>query len=177
MTGNAAMRSIRGARFAIFNGEPIAALKLMEAAKGYIEQAESGAPTFDTTLKVVVGGSVVGTSSDKGEIRSVPIDGQVVLADDFVSAPEKQAHINKANEYLKNGNNSKAIEELVLGDIDVTFNQSWMPMAPATKHLNQAIKLAGEDKYYESSLSLKAIEDSVTVGSVHLHDMPRHPGK
>lgn len=176
-TGNSAMRSIRGARLAIFNGEPIAAIKLMESAKALIEQAQKGAPTFDTTSKVVVGGAVLGTSSDKSEITSVPVDGQVVLADDFVPTPEKQAHIDKANEHIKKGDTAKAIEELLLGEIDVTFNQSWMPMAASIKHIDQAIKLAAQDKYYESSLSLKAIEDSVTVNSIHLHDLPQHSGK
>ena len=175
--GNSAMRSIRGARLAIFNGEPIAAVKMMETAKTLIEQAEQGAPTFDTTLKMVVDGNVVGTRSYVGDIKSVPIDGQVVLADDFVSTPAKQAHIDKANEYIKKGEHAKAIEELRLGEIDVTFNQSWMPMASSIKHLDQAIKLANQDKYYESSLTLKAIEDSVIVNSVHLRDLPQPPGK
>ena len=175
--GNSAMRSIRGARLAIFNGEPIAAVKMMETAKTLIEQAEQGAPTFDTTLKMVVDGNVVGTRSYVGDIKSVPIDGQVVLADDFVSTPAKQAHIDKANEYIKKGEHAKAIEELRLGEIDVTFNQSWMPMASSIKHLDQAIKLANQDKYYESSLTLKAIEDSVIVNSVHLSDLPQPPGK
>ena len=175
--GNSAMRSIRSARLAIFNGEPIAAIKLMETAKAFIKQAEQGAPTFDTTLKMVVDGNVVGTRSYVGDIKSVPIDGQVVLADDFVSTPEKQAHIDKANEYIKKGDHAKSIEELRLGEIDVTFNQSWMPMAPSIRHLDQAINLANQDKYYESSLTLKAIEDSVIVNSVHLRDLPQPSGK
>ena len=176
-TGNSAMRSIRGARLAIFNGEPLAAVKLMQSAKALIEQAQKGAPTFDTTSKVVVGGNVLGTSSDKSEIGSVPVDLQVVLADDFTPTPEKQGHIDKANEHFKKGETAKAIEQLILGEIDVTFNQSWLPMAASIKHLERAIKQADQDKYYESSLSLKAIEDSVTVSSVHLHDLPKYSGK
>ena len=175
--GNSAMRNIRGARFAIFNGEPAVAIKLMEAAKASIEQAEKEAPTFDTTSKMIVGGSVVGTSSEKGETKNVPVDGQLVLADNFVATPEKQAHIDKANEHIKNGEHAKALEELRLGEIDVTYIQTWMPMAPSVKHLQQAIKLASEAKYYESNLALKAVEDSVTMSSSTIRDMPKNTGK
>ena len=51
-------------------------------------------------------------------IRPVPIDGQVVLAHDFVPTPEKQAHIKEANEHFKNGKPKEALDELRIGEIE-----------------------------------------------------------
>ena len=169
--GSLGMQSVRGARVAIFNGEPMAALKLMEAAKKHFEDADKNSPTLDTTTTIIVGGIAIGTGSHKGDVKSVPVDGQVILADDFVPTPEKQVHIDKANGFIRLGDNGSAINELLLGEIDVVLQQSWIPIAPTLKHLNQAIKLAGEDKYYQSNLSLKSIDDSIALSSVNLHDV------
>ncbi len=173
--GNSAMRAIRVARFAIFNGEPKDALAQMASARTFLDQAENEAPTFDTKTTVSVGGKVVGTTEQKNEARSIPFDGQLVLADDFVPTPEKKAHIDKANEHFKQGDQKKALEELRLGEIDVNFTRSWLPLTRSKAQLATAIKLAGDGKYYEANLALKAIEDSVTVNSVALRDLPRSP--
>jgi len=175
--GHSAMRDIRGARSAVFNGEPKLAIKLMGSAKTLVAQAEKEAPVFDTTSTMVVGGKVVGTTSDRRELKSVPVDGQLVLADDLVMTPEKKAHIDKANEHIKKGEHAKAREELRLGEIDMTYSRSWMPIEQSKKHLEQAIKLAGDGKYYEANLALKAIEDGVSTDSVDLRDLPKSAAK
>lgn len=171
--GHSAMRDIRGARFAVFNGEPKMALKLMDSAKTLLGQAEKEAPVFDTISTMVVGGKVLGTSADRRELKSVPVDGQLLLADDFVMTPEKKAHIDKANDHIKKGEHAKAREELRLGEIDVTYTRSWMPLDQSKKHLEQAIKLANDGKYYEANLALKAIEDGVSTDSVKLRELPK----
>lgn len=175
--GHSAMRDIRGARFAIFNGEPKAAIKQMESAKTFIAQAEKEAPVFDTTSTMVVGGKVVGTTTNHNEIKSVPVDGRLLLADNFVMTPEKKAHIDKANEHIRKGEHAKAREELRLGEIDVTYTRFWMPLDQSKKHLDQAIKLANDGKYYEANLALKAIDDSVSSDSVKLRDLPKSAAK
>ena len=175
--GHSAMRDIRGARFAVFNGEPKLAMKLMDSAKTFIGQAEKEAPVFDTTSTMVVGGKVVGTTADRRELKSVPVDGQLVLADDFVMTPEKKAHIDKANDHIKKGEHAKAREELRQGEIDVTYTRSWMPIDQSKRHLEQAIKLASDGKYYEANLALKAIEDGVSTDSVNLREIPKTAAK
>lgn len=175
--GNTAMRDIRGARFAIFNGDTKGAMKLMESAVKFVGQAEKEAPVYDTTATMLVGGKVVGTTTGRHEVTSVPVDGQLMLADSFVATPEKKAHIDKANEHLKKGEHAKALEELRLGEIDVTYTRSWLPIAQARKHLEQAVRQAADGKYYEANLSLKAIEDSVTMDTVALRDLPKLAAK
>jgi len=175
--GNSAMREIRSARFAMFNGEPKVAMKEMEAAQSLLKQAEKEAPTFDVKTTMLVDGKVVGKTEQKQEAMKIPFDGQLLLADNFVVTPEKKAHIDKANEHFKKGDHSKALEELRLGEIDINYSRAWMPITLTKAHLATAIKLAGDSKYYEANLALKAIDDSVTVDSVTLRDMPHRAAK
>ncbi len=169
--GNAAMREVRGARFAIFNGDPKTSMQLMENAKASVAAAEKDAPSFGTRTTMSVQGKVVGTPAVKGQkAQEIPFDGQLMLGENFVMTPEKQAHIDKANEHFKNGRNKEALEELRLGEIDVSYTRLWMPIAATNKDLDQAIKLSRDHKYYEANLALKAIEDGVVVDSVSLAD-------
>jgi hypothetical protein len=116
------------------------------------------------------------TSSTKREAVSVPVDGQLMIADDFVMTPEKKAHVDKANESLKSGSHTKAIEELRLGDIDVNYTRLWMPMASSRERLEQAIRLTRDGKFYEANLALKAIEDNLFVDSVNINELRKSPG-
>jgi hypothetical protein len=160
--GHSAMMNIGDARLAIFDGDPKVAMKLMESAKRLLARADKDAPSM-------------GNPPANGTTTSVPVDGQLALSDDFVMSPEKQAHIDKANESFKKGDHATGLEQLRLGAIDVNYTRWWLPIAPTEAHLNQAIKLAGENKYYEANLALKAIEDSVTMDSISFSDLPATP--
>ena len=106
----------------------------------------------------------------------IPIDGQISLADTYVPTPEKKEHIAKANEHFKGGRAKEAVEELRLGEIDVTYSRVMMPLTATKKCLADAMQLATEHKYYEANLSLKAAEDGVIVDSVGLADVPQYKG-
>jgi len=129
-SGHAAIESIREARVAIFNGDPKAAKEAMEKAKSSIEAAEKEAPTFTAKTTFSVAGSEVGSMTDQHPVAFVPLDGQMALAEDYVATPEKQAHIDKANEHLKKGETKEAMDELKLAGVDVTYMRVWMPIAP-----------------------------------------------
>jgi hypothetical protein len=169
--GHSAMMNIDDARFAIFNGDPKVAMKLMESAKSLLTQADKDA--------AFVGGATspnnakpAGTNMQGPKMRSVQIDGQLALADDFVMTPEKKSHVDKANESFKKGDRTTGLEELRLGSIDVNYTRWWLPVAQTETHLDQAIKLADAGKFYQANLALKAIEDSVTIDSVSFSDTP-----
>jgi hypothetical protein len=169
--GHSAMMNIGDARLAIFNGEPKTAMKLMESAKTFLAQADKDAPsTGGVTPADKANPGAMNTMGPK--IRSVPVDGQLSLADDFVMTPEKKVHVDKANESFKTGDHATGLEELRLGAIDVNYTRWWLPIAPTESHLDQAIKLANESKYYEANLALKSIEDSVTMDSISFSDLP-----
>lgn len=178
--GNDAVREITAARVAIFDANTKGAADLLNKAKASMAKAEADAPSFDVKTTVSVGGKNLGTTSDNEKAQLVPVDGQLVLADDFVSTPEKAAHINKANEHLRNGKKEEALKELRLGEVAVMYNRAWLPIAATVKHLDQAKKLMDEHKYYEANLALKAIGDGMTFDSVTLTEAPGHaqaPGK
>ena len=171
--GNSAIRDIAAARVAIFNGDPNGAINLVGRAKILVGKAEEEAPTFTVKTSESVAGKYLGASTETATAKWVPIDGELVLADDFVATPEKAAHIKTANEHFKSGKSKEALEELRLGEIAVSYRRVWMPLAPTYKHIEQATKLLGEHKYYEANLALKAVDDNLTVDSVSLIELPK----
>jgi hypothetical protein len=168
--GSRAIRQIGLARVAIFNGDPKLASDLIAKAKASVAKAEQEAPTFMVKVSDVANGKVVDTKSETAKAQMVPVDGDLVLAEDFVPTPEKRARIDKANEHFRNGRAKEALEELRLGDISVMYNRAWMPLASATKRLDQATKFMDDHKYYEANLALKAIGDSITMDSVAINE-------
>ena len=171
--GNDAIREISAARVAIFNGDVKLASEMIAKAKASVGKAELEAPTFTVKVTTSVEGKELGSKTETDKAEMVPVDGQLVLADDFVPTPEKQKRIAAANEHFKNGKNKEALEELRLGEVEVMYNRVWMPLASTTKHLDQAAKLMDDHKYYEANLALKAIGDSLTVDSVSLTEVPK----
>ncbi len=169
--GHSAMLNIGDARLAIFNGDPGAAMKHMASAKAFLAQADKDAASISGTAPGDA--PKPGTMSTAGQtMRSVPVDGQLALAEDFVMTPEKKVHLDKAQESFKKGDHATGLEELRLGAIDVNYTRWWLPIAPSETQLDRAMKLAGESKYYEANLALKAINDSVTRDSISVGGLP-----
>ena len=171
--GRSFTESVSAARVAIFNGNPTLAKDLMSKARASLQAAKKDAPSFNVKTTMSAQGKVVSVEQATTAAAMVPVNGQMVIADDYTLTPEKQAHINKANEHLKKGETKEAAEELRLAQIDVGFNRTWLPIAASEKHLDDAIKLADADKYYEANLALKAIEDGYTMDSVQLVENPK----
>ena len=170
--GHSALLNIGDARLAIFNGDPTIAVKLMESAKTLLTQAGKDAASMGADARSA-GKSMPGAGNTSNAASlNVPVDGQLAVADDFVMTPDKKTHIDKANEQFKKGDHATGLEELKLAAIDVNYTRWWLPVAATQTHLDQAIKLANENKYYEANLALKAIEDSVTMDSIGFGDLP-----
>ena len=189
--GFMAMRAVRAARIAIFNGEPKVAVEIMGKAKEALDAAAKDESIFVADMKTLAGKKAVHGTTTAGDKAAhgtttaaatkatiwIPIDGQIALADTYVATPEKKEHIAKANEHVKSGRAKEAIEELRLGEIDVTYTRVLMPLTATTKCLADAMSLANEHKYYEANLSLKAAEDGVILDSVGLTDTPQYKSK
>ena len=110
------------------------------------------------------------SASDKMDL--IPIDGEIAIADTFVPSAEKKKHIDKANEHLKSGRSKEAIEELRLGEVDVVFTRVMLPLESTKKRVADAEKLAGDHKYYEANLALKAAEEGIVIDAVDLMGTP-----
>ena len=166
--GFAAIRSVRAARLAIFNGKLEMVSEQLTKAKELLDKAEKEAPSFTVKTDASINGKNVETDTETGTIDLIPIDATLALADDYTPTREKSAHIAKANEHFKKGQKEEAFEELHLADVDINYTRVMMPLASTRKHVEQAIKLVGEHKYYEANLALKAVEDGLTLDSINL---------
>lgn len=169
--GYAAMRAVRAARLAIFNGDPDGAKALVTKAETSLQAAEKEAPEFSVKTEVAIGDKA-SSSEEKGQVEYVPIDAQLGLVDNFVMTPEKAAHIKKANEHLKAGDSKKALDEFKQGEIDINYVRVLMPLTATKRHVDAAEKLLADNKYYESNLALKAAEDGILIDTVSLDEMP-----
>jgi Spy/CpxP family protein refolding chaperone len=182
--GFVAMRAIRAARIAIFYGEPKVAVEILGKAKEALDAASKDEAMVISDMKTTGGAKAAHAKTLAGDktahqkttaaamkaMKWIPIDGQISLADTYVPTPEKTKHVAQANEHLKNSRAKEAVEELRLGNIDVTYTYVMMPLTATTQCLADAMQLAKEHKYYEANLALKAAEDGVIVNSVSLVD-------
>lgn len=151
--GFTAVQDVRLARLAIFQGVPEHAVKLTENAAKLLTDDSIDWKKFATTNK---NAALIGD-------QYIAIDGTVGISENFISTPEKQAAIKKANEQLSQGDKKSAMETLRLADISVTQKLYLLPLKHSQKAVAEAQNLLKEKKYYEANLALKAIEDSVLV--------------
>ena len=88
--GFTALRDVRSARVAIFNGNPDQASKSVEAATKDIGKASADAKNY-----------VGRTNGSKGSDEWIPIDGNIDIADNFVLDAKKGEHVTKARTILR----------------------------------------------------------------------------
>ena len=180
--GHEAIDAIQLARVAIFDGHPKTAVQLMDKAQTSIDAALREAPDFkmpaNTTGTHTASGSKVNSNQMNGlGATMVPVDARMSLGEDYVATPEKQSHLDKANQHLKNGETKQAVDELRLAGVDVNFTLVLMPIDTSRQDLQQAIRLANSGKYYESNLELKKIEDSLILTRESLINAPKSTSK
>ena len=173
--GYSAIRAIHLARVAIFNGDTKIAKEMLDKAKKDLDAATKDAQTFAADNKAADHGKKADDKSASDKMDLIPIDGEIAIADTFVPSPEKKKHIDKANEHLKAGHSKQAIEELQLGEIDVVFTRVMLPLESTKKRVADAEKLAGDHKYYEANLALKAAEEGIVIDAVDLIGTPTPP--
>ena len=157
-----ALQQIRAARVAIFNGEPENAVKLSDVAQKDLTTAQGY--MNELALKTQ-------KSADEGDAY-IPFDASMSLVEGFVPDEAETAVLTKANEHMAKGENDDAIEALKLGNIDVSVSTALIPATSSLKHVDDAIKLLDQKKYYEANLALKAVEDSVLIEVYDLQAIP-----
>lgn len=158
--GYHAMRDIRAARISIFNGNP-------GEATTYVDKAKTALGKAETIEKHI---------ADKGTEASskyVPVDGQIVIANDYVATPEKAKHIAAGNAHLQKGKTKEALEELKLAEVDIGFSRVLMPLQSTVANVDSAASLLRDGKFYEANMALKAAEDGMTVDTVMLVETPK----
>lgn len=164
--GHAALEEMVAARVAMFEGHPKTSIALMVKAEQAMAAAEKEAPDFKSET------SHTRTGSANQGATFVPVDARVSMAEDYVRTPEKQSHIDKANQSMKNGDTQGAIRELKLAGIDLNYTLVLMPIASSENHLQMALTLADAGKYYESTVALKAVEDGLIADTESMVGVP-----
>lgn len=156
--GQNALTDVQLARVALFQGQPEKALILTNHASSLLtddslDWSKFFHPGKKTTLK---------------DDNYVAINAVMGVSEDYISSPEKEDSIKRANEKLQKGDKKGAVNELRLAGIGVTQNVYLMPLKQTRHAVSEALRLLGEHKYYEANLVLKGAEDGVITESTTL---------
>ena len=162
--GFKAERDIGSARIAIFQGNTDAAKTLVKDAQADLKIVVQQAP------KDFPNGAPTADGKGTGNADVIPIDGQMIVADNMVLTPDKAAKVKEANEHLKSGDTDKAMDTLRQGAIDVAFTRVLMPIKATDTHVDTAASLLDQGKYYEANLALKAAQDLLRTDTVAFAD-------
>jgi tetratricopeptide (TPR) repeat protein len=147
-----AMREVRAARLAIFDGEAPIAVELVDNARTNLAAARAEFEKLEASER-----------RPRIEPGYLPFDLSIALAEDYREQPAKASAVAKANEHIKKGERDKAIETLRLADIRVETSAAVLPVKSTMEHLDKAHAMLREGKFYEANLQLKAVEDSVVI--------------
>lgn len=162
--GFKAERELGAARIAIFQGNTDAAKTLVKDAQGDLKTVAQQAP------KDFPNGAPTADGKGTGNVDVIPIDGQMIVADNMVLTPDKAAKVKEANEHLKSGDTDKAMDTLKQGAIDVAFTRVLLPIKETDVHVDAAANLLDQGKYYEANLALKAAQDLLQTDTVAFGD-------
>lgn len=157
--GFEAMRNVRAARVALFNGDT-------EHAKAYVRQAQQALTKAATDEKAV------GTSRS-GDPNLISIDGQLVVGEGYIGSPDKAAHLNRGERHLKDGNTQEAIEQLKLTEEDIGYTRLLMPLKETRSHVEDADRMMQKGDYFDANLALKSAEEGLAVETVMLVEVPK----
>lgn len=188
--GITAYRDVHLARLAIYEAKPDQARMFVSHAQSALDKAKTDASAFtkaEADLKPPAGvgtaATMAGSDAAKGPadagkdakapaqgqksaatqpVKWLPVDAQLVLADDFVARDKDQSKaVDDANQHLKSGDQKAAMNRLRLAGIDVDFTMAVVPLDKTVQGVNDAAKMIQDGKYYEANSALKAVEDGV----------------
>lgn len=157
-----AMREIRAARLALFDGNTGAAGPMVTAAAADMTAAQKAEKDYGIASK-----------SGTPDTVYLPIETSIALAEGFTATPETKGPVKAANDQMATGNTRAAAETLKAANIGVAVSVALVPAGAALTHLTDAEALIKDGKYYEANLALKAVEDLVVVDTWSLADVPQ----
>ncbi len=168
--GQQAMRDIRFARLAIFQGDTDQAKTLVGNARDQLGLAKTSDAAFmkaEADIKPPAGmPAQPKPDSAKPSAQAVawlPVGGQVMVDESFQATPENQQAVAAADTHLKAGEKGKAEEALKATGIDVNYVMALAPLDATTSAVDKAATLIDQGKFYEANLALKGAEEGVVV--------------
>jgi len=156
---HSAMREIRAARLAIFDGSGPSAKLFVQDAINNLEASKK------LSRKIA-------SKDAKAEEDYIAFDMAIDIAEGFDVSSEKSEKIAEANKHIGKGDHKKAVETLKLADINVMTSAALIPVNSAIANLKNAERFITQGKFYDANLSLKAVEDSVLVQAFDVDGKP-----
>ncbi len=161
-----ALRDVRSARMAIFNGD-------IDQASSLVANASRGFDAADARIAAL---GIRNPKDDADNVTYVPFQMAMGVAEDFVPSEDTAAPLQQANEHLAKGDQKQAAEVLKSADIDVTVTAAMAPIDQSVAKTKDAAALIRDGKYYEANLALKDIEDSIVVEAYAIDAIPSQGG-
>ncbi|NEU14436.1 YfdX family protein [Methylobacterium sp. BTF04] len=186
--GAKGFQDLHQARLAIFDADPARAKTLIAQSQAALAKAKTDESVFtkaEAELKSPPVGKEMAmknakemsneiTKADmKTPIAWLPVDGQLLLDEDFVATPQKAAAVSDANKNLEKGDRKGAVEKLKLGGVSVNFTMAIVPLVKTTSDVDQAAKLLDQGKYYEANSVLKQAEDGLRFDVIDVTTLPQ----
>jgi hypothetical protein len=170
--GSAAFQDLSLARLAIYDGRVDEAKKFVKRAETAFNNAKTDETVYnkaESELKPPVDKVAAANKSAapaepadakeaaklKTPIAWLPVDGSIVIDDDYKPSASKTEAVADANKSLKGGDRKEAVEKLKLADIKVVIVVAVLPVEQTIDKVNQAGALINEGKYYEASQELR----------------------
>lgn len=195
-----AYRDVHLARLAIYEAKPDQARMFVSRAQSALEKAKTDSTAFtkaEADLKPPAGMATAATmTGDAGKGRTdakdakpgadaaakpstqavtwLPVDAQLVLADDFVARnPDQSKAVDEANQHLRKGDQKGAVDRLKLAGVDVDFTLAVVPLTKTAQDVDQAAKLIADGHYYAANAALKQVEDGVRFDVIDATAVPK----
>jgi hypothetical protein len=108
----------------------------------------------------------------KVPIAWLPVDGEIMINEDYSANPAKTAAVADANSSLKSGDRKGAMEKLKLADMNVDVTLAVVPLEQTIKSVQQASDLINTSKYYEASQVLRLAQNSERFDATNVSDTP-----
>jgi hypothetical protein len=162
-------------RAAIFEGRTSDAKKYAGEANAAFDKAATDDTAFTKAeadmkapkLNMGEPGKVnTATASDSGSsdqaktpIEWLPVDGSIMIDEDYTADQTKSAAVADANKSLKKGDRKAAMDKLKLADMSIDVTLGVVPLRPTMASVQKAVGLIDDGKYYEASQVLKQAQD------------------
>ena len=202
--GAEAYRDIHLARMAIYEAKPDQARMFVSHAQSALDKAKTDSTAFTkaeadlkppaglATAATMAGGPKADAAAGPGDMKAdtkpaaaagapatqpvawLPVDAQLVLADDFVARNTDQSKaIDEANQHLQKGDRQAAVDRLKLAGVDVDFTLAVVPLAKTEQGVDQAAKMIADGQYYQANVALKQVEDGVRFDVIDATAVPK----
>ena len=203
--GADAYRDVHLARMAIYEAKPDQARMFVSHAQSALDKARTDSTAFTKaeadlkppaglgTAATMTGGAKADAAAGQGDAKAaakpsegaatastqpvawLPVDAQLVLADDFVARNKDQSKaVDEANQHLQKGDRQGAVDRLKLAGVDVDFTMAVVPLVKTSEGVDQAAKLIADGKYYQANVALKQVEDGVRFDVIDATTVPGH---